>query len=120
MTRERHRHHLTECVAHLRASGTRSTLDLVSEDLRLGAACIGRITGAVDVEDLLDVVFAGVVRALLLSRMACDKRAQTSVSASEQGASHATAAAVRMYFPVFSKTTTCARTAAATCTNKRA
>ena len=31
---------------------------MVAEDLRLAARAIGRITGRVDVEDLLDVIFA--------------------------------------------------------------
>ncbi|HUD50428.1 MAG TPA: tRNA uridine-5-carboxymethylaminomethyl(34) synthesis GTPase MnmE, partial [Parvibaculum sp.] len=31
--------------------------ELVAEDLRLAARSLGRITGRVDVEDLLDVVF---------------------------------------------------------------
>jgi tRNA modification GTPase len=31
--------------------------ELRAEDLRLALRCLGRITGAVDVEDLLDVIF---------------------------------------------------------------
>jgi tRNA modification GTPase len=31
--------------------------ELVAEDLRLAARALGRITGRVDVEDLLDVIF---------------------------------------------------------------
>jgi tRNA modification GTPase len=31
--------------------------ELVAEDLRLSARAIGRITGRIDVEDLLDVIF---------------------------------------------------------------
>lgn len=33
-------------------------IDIAAEELRLAVACLGRITGRVDVEDLLDVVFA--------------------------------------------------------------
>jgi tRNA modification GTPase len=32
-------------------------LELMAEDLRLAARALGRITGRVDVEDLLDVIF---------------------------------------------------------------
>jgi len=34
------------------------TAELVAEDLRLAVRCLGRITGSVDVEDLLDVIFS--------------------------------------------------------------
>jgi len=33
-------------------------LELAAEDLRLAARALGRLTGAVDVEALLDIVFA--------------------------------------------------------------
>ena len=32
--------------------------ELVSEDLRLAARCLGRITGSIDAEDLLDRIFS--------------------------------------------------------------
>jgi tRNA modification GTPase len=32
-------------------------IELLAEDLRLAVRAIGRITGRVDVEDLLDIVF---------------------------------------------------------------
>ena len=35
-----------------------STVDLAAEELRLAASELGRITGAVDVEEVLDVLFA--------------------------------------------------------------
>jgi tRNA modification GTPase len=31
--------------------------DLLAEDLRLAARALGRLTGRVDVEDILDVIF---------------------------------------------------------------
>ena len=34
------------------------TVDLAAEELRLAASELGRITGAVDVEDVLDKLFA--------------------------------------------------------------
>jgi tRNA U34 5-carboxymethylaminomethyl modifying GTPase MnmE/TrmE len=33
-------------------------IELVAEDLRLATRYLGRITGSVDVEDLLDVIFS--------------------------------------------------------------
>lgn len=61
ITRARHREGLEACAAELdRAfAGLRDDIsgELVAEDLRLAARSLGRITGRVDVEDLLDVVF---------------------------------------------------------------
>jgi tRNA modification GTPase len=55
LTRARHRHALEEAAAAL----TRAVPEpeLFAEDVRLAVRAIGRITGRVDVEDLLDVVF---------------------------------------------------------------
>jgi tRNA modification GTPase len=60
LTRERHKLALSEAVtALLRAEAIAETgLELAAEDLRLASRALGRITGAVDVEALLDVVFA--------------------------------------------------------------
>jgi tRNA modification GTPase len=60
LTRARHREALEAALAGLeRALPLLSLkLDLAAEDLRIAARAIGRITGRVDVEDLLDVVFA--------------------------------------------------------------
>lgn len=61
ITRARHREGLGECAASLvRAAGALKAerpAELVAEDLRLAARALGRITGRVDVEDLLDVIF---------------------------------------------------------------
>lgn len=61
ITRARHREGLVDCVEALEAArmGLTSGLDpaLVAEDLRIAMRALGRITGRVDVEDLLDVVF---------------------------------------------------------------
>ena len=60
LTRERHRQVLAEAVAYLaRAEAAGEVgLELVAEDLRLAQRILGRVTGAVDVEQLLDIVFA--------------------------------------------------------------
>jgi len=60
MTRARHREALQDAQAALKrvpAALSDESLDLAAEDLRLAARAIGRITGRVDVEDLLDVIF---------------------------------------------------------------
>ncbi|HWU56813.1 MAG TPA: tRNA uridine-5-carboxymethylaminomethyl(34) synthesis GTPase MnmE [Rhizomicrobium sp.] len=59
LTRPRHRHALREAVAHLQhgLAAPHDQPELLAEDLRLAMRAIGRITGAVDVEELLDFVF---------------------------------------------------------------
>lgn len=62
MTRARHRQALQSVSHHLAqfernfASGLLQ-LDLLAEDLRMAARELGRITGRIDVEDYLDVIF---------------------------------------------------------------
>jgi tRNA modification GTPase len=60
VTRARHRHTLEETLAALRRALTPSLSgqdDLVAEELRTAATALGRLTGRVDVEDILDVIF---------------------------------------------------------------
>jgi tRNA modification GTPase len=57
LTRERHRAALEECAAALAASRFADLPELAAEDVRLAVRALGRITGRVDVEDLLDVIF---------------------------------------------------------------
>jgi tRNA modification GTPase len=57
LTKARHRHALTEGRDALQRSLTASAPELLAEDLRLAVRAIGRITGRVDVEDILDVIF---------------------------------------------------------------
>lgn len=62
ITRARHRQHVTaamqalERFAELSGQGAMAA-DLAAEELRLAASELGRITGAVDVEDVLDKLF---------------------------------------------------------------
>ncbi len=63
LTRERHRAALEDCSAALGRcleAGSRDSVaaELVAEDLRHAVTALGRITGRIDVEDLLDVIFA--------------------------------------------------------------
>ena len=57
LTRARHRQALEDAIASLRRALGASLPELSAEDLRLAWRNLGRITGAVDVEDLLDVIF---------------------------------------------------------------
>ena len=57
LTRARHRQALEETTASLRRSFSATFPELRAEDFRFALRSLGRITGAVDVEDLLDVIF---------------------------------------------------------------
>lgn len=57
VTRIRHRVALEDCRAALARGSALEPGELLAEDLRLAVRALGRITGRVDVEDLLDVVF---------------------------------------------------------------
>jgi tRNA modification GTPase len=57
LTRARHRAALAEARARLDAAAEAALPELRGEDLRLALRAIGRLTGAVGVEDVLDLVF---------------------------------------------------------------
>ncbi len=60
VTRARHRHALEEVLAALRRTLSPALTgreDLVAEELRIACRALGRLTGRVDVEDILDVIF---------------------------------------------------------------
>jgi len=61
LTRARHRIALEDCVAALdraRAGTMRGQdMEMIAEDMRVAAQALGRITGRIDVEDLLDKIF---------------------------------------------------------------
>ena len=57
LTRLRHRLSLTDCADALARAVAGEAIELITEDLRVAATALGRVTGRVDVEDLLDVVF---------------------------------------------------------------
>ncbi len=60
VTRARHRHALEQTVAaldHALAQSPSGAEELIAEDLRNAATTLGRLTGRVDVEDILDVIF---------------------------------------------------------------
>ena len=60
VTRARHRRALEDTVAALDrvlALGATGSEELIAEELRAAATTLGRLTGRVDVEDVLDVIF---------------------------------------------------------------
>ncbi|KAL7316206.1 mitochondrial splicing system protein, variant 2 [Mucor circinelloides] len=59
ITQARHREHLKHCVSHLEAFLNMPEEDIVlsAEELRQAANALGRITGRIDVENVLDVLF---------------------------------------------------------------
>ncbi len=60
LTRARHRQALTDCHAKLVEviSEDQQSREIQAEKLRIASDCLGRITGKIDVEDLLDVIFS--------------------------------------------------------------
>ncbi|MBM3566939.1 MAG: tRNA uridine-5-carboxymethylaminomethyl(34) synthesis GTPase MnmE [Alphaproteobacteria bacterium] len=57
ITRSRHRELLESCAEHLERALAAKADELTAEDLRLAARALGAITGRVDVESILDVIF---------------------------------------------------------------
>ncbi|MEE9196294.1 MAG: tRNA uridine-5-carboxymethylaminomethyl(34) synthesis GTPase MnmE [Alphaproteobacteria bacterium] len=57
LTRARHRAALEDCAQALKRCQAADAAELVAEDLRLAARALGRITGRIDVEDVLDAIF---------------------------------------------------------------
>lgn len=57
ITRARHREAVIDCRDALGRAVAAPLPELAAEDLRLAARALGRVTGAVDVEELLDVIF---------------------------------------------------------------
>lgn len=57
LTRLRHRQALEECLAALEMSLKAPEVELAAEDVRLASRALGKITGQVQVEELLDIVF---------------------------------------------------------------
>jgi tRNA modification GTPase len=57
LTRKRHREALERCCESLERALEAPLPELMAEDIRMAARDLGRITGRIDVEDLLDVIF---------------------------------------------------------------
>jgi tRNA modification GTPase len=57
LTRARHREALSECQESLTRALSAPEIALAAEDLRLALRALGRITGTVRIDELLDVIF---------------------------------------------------------------
>lgn len=57
LTRERHRQALQSCLRAVEACGAGQPLEFLAENCRHAAFALGRITGSIGVEDLLDLIF---------------------------------------------------------------
>jgi tRNA modification GTPase len=57
MTRARHRENVAAATDALVRALAQNQSELMAEDLRLALRAIGRLTGRVDIEELLDTVF---------------------------------------------------------------
>ena len=57
LTRRRHRAALEDCLGSLNDALLLDQPELMAQELRNAVNALGRITGRVDVEDLLDVIF---------------------------------------------------------------
>jgi tRNA modification GTPase len=58
ITHHRHRTLLEKALTQLRQVDFSANIELTTEDLRLAAQYIGQITGHIDVEEILDVIFS--------------------------------------------------------------
>ncbi len=58
LTRARHKQALQDCSESLARAQSAAMPELMAEDVRMAARALGRITGCVDVEDVLDALFS--------------------------------------------------------------
>lgn len=58
ITQERYRSALQSAVSNLENFNLQKNIELAAEDLRMTAREIGKITGKVDIENILDVIFS--------------------------------------------------------------
>lgn len=57
ITRARYREALNECVENLRRFNFDKEIELSAEDIRLAARALGKITGRIEVDEILDKIF---------------------------------------------------------------
>ncbi len=58
MTRHRYKEALSECLDNLRRFNLQKEIELAAEDIRLACRAIGKITGRVEVDEILDKIFS--------------------------------------------------------------
>ena len=57
ITRRRYREALKDVLVNLQAFGFNKEIELTAEDVRLAARALGKITGRIEVDDILDKIF---------------------------------------------------------------
>lgn len=58
MTRHRYKESLVECLENLKRFNLNKDIELAAEDIRLACRAIGKITGQVEVDEILDKIFS--------------------------------------------------------------
>ena len=58
ITRQRYKEALEECLCNLKRFNLSKEKELSAEDLRLACRAIGKITGRVEVDEILDKIFS--------------------------------------------------------------
>ena len=58
ITRQRYKEALSECVENLARFNLQKEIELAAEDIRLACRSIGKITGRVEVDEILDKIFS--------------------------------------------------------------
>jgi tRNA modification GTPase len=58
ISRARHRKQVQLCLEQLQHFHLHKAIELAAEDLRIAAHCLGQITGTIDIETILDEIFA--------------------------------------------------------------
>ncbi|MBO6281592.1 MAG: tRNA uridine-5-carboxymethylaminomethyl(34) synthesis GTPase MnmE [Alphaproteobacteria bacterium] len=58
ITRRRYKDALTECIENLQRFNLNKEIELSAEDIRLACRAIGKITGRVEVDEILDKIFS--------------------------------------------------------------
>jgi tRNA modification GTPase len=59
ITRARYRQALSEAMDNLKQFSLQKNVELAAEDLRLALRAVGKITGKVAIDDILDIIFSG-------------------------------------------------------------
>ena len=57
ITRQRYREALQECLENLRRFNFDKEIELSTEDIRLAARALGKITGRIEIDEILDKIF---------------------------------------------------------------
>ena len=58
ITRQRYKESLSECLENLSRFNLQKEIELSAEDIRLACRAIGKITGQVEVDEILDKIFS--------------------------------------------------------------